>query len=620
MIHQSPQWRTFPRSIQRILQLAWQAAPRISFASIVISTIQAILPVAVAWLLKLLLDEVALQMGTSGAMVVQTLLWIVIAYVAVSSLQSLLSPIDNYFKEELRRSLGLHVRNEIYRQTLSFEGIAYLEDPQYHDLQSVSTEQVQTAPFIIANSLTGIVQSTVAIVSFIGLLLVLSPMLAGVVLLSVVPHLLVQLRFGRNRVSLTWNLSPLQRESQYLSFVLTGLEAAREVRLFGLQTYLLDKWRNLVQRSNSAESELERRELRSKLLLELLALGAKALAFYFIVLGVLNRQLTVGDIALYNGAVIGVQTGVLSFAQSMAQMAEVHLFFTQYETLRTMPQPIEVTETPQTIEPLTEAITFEDVWFRYGDGMPWVLQGVSFELPVHQCVALVGINGAGKTTLIKLITRLYDPTRGRILWDGVDIREFAVDHYRERLSTVFQNFTRYQLSVHENIGLGNVTQMSARADVENAAQRAGIAERVEELDNGYDTRLSRWLSAGEQGTDLSGGEWQRIAIARSFMRDSDLLLLDEPTSALDAETEWRIVRLFEQLKQERTTLLISHRFSTIKLADQVVVLEDGKIVESGTHRELVAVGNVYARMYNAQAELYENSVSETTLSPVWAPA
>jgi ATP-binding cassette, subfamily B, bacterial len=232
------------------------------------------------------------------------------------------------------------------------------------------------------------------------------------------------------------------------------------------------------------------------------------------------------------------------------------------------------------------------------------LQGISFTIPAHQCLALVGVNGAGKSTLVKLITRLYDPTQGQILWDGVDIREFEVAAYRHRLSTVFQDFVRYQLPVWENIGLGDVAHIQQREQIMTAARQADIAGRIDALPNGYETQLSRWLARGEQGTDLSGGEWQKIAIARAFMRQADLILLDEPTAALDSETESRLVQLLTQLKTGRTSLLISHRFSTVKLADRIVVMDAGRVSECGRHAELMAAEKLYYRMYTAQADLF----------------
>ena len=608
-------WHTFWRDAGKMLRLAWQARPRFSLVAILLSLVQALLPVAAAWLLKLLLDAVVVYFETPAEQFFRYVILFAAGYVVVFSLQKLVGPLEQYIKGELQRVIGLLVRGNVYRQTLSFEGIAYLENPQYHDLQTVSSQSVQSAPFMIADALSALVRAVSLLVSFLGLLLWLSPLLTVLVLLSAIPHLLIHLKFGRDRFKLSFDLSPLKRESFYFSFLLTGLDAAKELRLFGLQAYLFDKWQQAAAQSNEAERQLQYKEMGWQLLLELLAFAAMALAFFFILLGIFNRQLSVGDIALYSSALAGVQTGIVTLVRAIGQTSEVHLFFAQYENLQKMPQPIYISSNAQPVPPLRQAIEFKDVWFRYDDDAPWVLQGISFTIPAHQCLALVGVNGAGKSTLVKLISRLYDPTQGQILWDGVDIREFDVAGYRRRLSTVFQDFVRYQLPVWENIGLGDVPRIDRREQIMATARQADIAGRIDALPNGYETQLSRWLARGQTGTDLSGGEWQKIAIARAFIREADLILLDEPTAALDSETESRLVQLLTQLKTGRTSLLISHRFSTVKLADRIVVMDTGRVSECGRHAELMAAEKLYYRMYTAQADLfYRQDTVQVTVS------
>lgn len=594
------------RGTRQMLRIAWAASRRQALLAICFAIVQSLLPVATAWLLKLLLDSVAAYLAAPAAALARSIILFTAAYVAITSLQKLLLPLDQFIQGELRRAIDILVRGDVYQHTAAQEGIAYLEDPHYHDLQIVSSQSVQQAPFVIADGLNAFIQSVSLLLSFFGLLLLLSPLLAVLVLLSTIPHLLIHLQFGRDRFKLAFDISPLQRDGFYFSHLLTGLPAAPEMRLFGLKQYLLDRWRDVAVRSNRAQSDLARKELRWKLGLELLSLLSLGVAYFFIIRGILAQQLTVGDIALYSSAVAGVQSGLVSFVRATAQVAEAHLFFSQYTRLKQLPQPVAIPEQPQPIGTLQQGIHFQDVWFRYSDDAPWVLRGgVTFTLPVNQCVALVGVNGAGKSTLVKLLTRLYDPTRGQILWDGVDIRAFAVADYRQRLAAVFQEFVRYQMPVWENIGLGDVQHMDDRAAIAAAAAKAEIDDHISQLPDGYETRLSRWLSVGEQVTDLSGGQWQRIAIARAFMRQADVLLLDEPTAALDANAEAQVVRLFAQMKQSKTGLLISHRFSTVKLADQIVVLDEGCVMEAGCHDELLARSGVYAGLYTAQTELFQ---------------
>jgi ATP-binding cassette, subfamily B, bacterial len=373
-------WHTFWRDAGKMLRLAWQARPRFSLVAILLSLVQALLPVAAAWLLKLLLDAVVVYFETPAEQFFRYVVLFAAGYVVVFSLQKLVGPLEQYIKGELQRAIGLLVRGNVYRQTLSFAGIAYLENPQYHDLQTVSSQSVQSAPFMIADALNALVRAVSLLVSFLGLLLWLSPLLTLLVLLSAIPHLLIHLKFGRDRFKLSFDLSPLKRESFYFSFLLTGLDAAKELRLFGLQAYLFDKWQRTAAQSNEAERQLQYKEMGWQLLLELLAFAAMALAFFFVLLGIFNRQLSVGDIALYSSALAGVQTGIVTLVRAIGQTSEVHLFFTQYENLQKMPQPVRISNNPRPVSPLCRGIEFKDVWFRYSDDAPWVLQGIGDKL------------------------------------------------------------------------------------------------------------------------------------------------------------------------------------------------------------------------------------------------
>ncbi|HYP20531.1 MAG TPA: ABC transporter ATP-binding protein, partial [Chloroflexia bacterium] len=346
------------------------------------------------------------------------------------------------------------------------------------------------------------------------------------------------------------------------------------------------------------------REVRWQVLLSVLANVISGIAFVAVVLQALEGRLSLGDIALYSGAVVSMQGALGGIISALASANESVLFYSRYADLLALPEPLPLAGSPSPIAALKSGIELRNVSFRYSESHPWVLRNVNLCIPAGQRVALVGLNGAGKTTLVKLLTRLYDPTEGQVLWDDTDIRAFDPGELRRRIGIIFQDFVRYELTVQENIGLGDVTRIGDESSVRRAATQAGVDDVIGNLPRGYKTTLSRWLAEGESGADLSGGEWQKIALARMFMRQADLLILDEPTAALDAQAEYDLYNSFVELVGQRTCLLITHRFSTVRMADVVAVIEDGRITEYGPHSELLALDKTYARLYRMQAERY----------------
>lgn len=331
--------------------------------------------------------------------------------------------------------------------------------------------------------------------------------------------------------------------------------------------------------------------------------------FVGVVIQAFTHRLSLGDVTLYSNAVRGMQSALTSIAYAIASLYEHTLFFTTYKQVQMLPQPIPIQNPTRSISRLVHGLEFRQVSFRYSEEHPWVLKNVNLFVPAGQCLAVVGLNGAGKTTLMKLLTRLYDPTEGDILWDGVDIREFDPEVLRDHIGAIFQDFGRYSLTAQQNIGLGAVKYLEDMSRIRQAAERAGIDARLEALPRKYQTMLSREFGKNGEGVELSGGEWQKVAAARLFMREADLLILDEPTAALDAQAEYEIYDHFSQLVNDRTSLLVSHRFSTVRMADIIAVLENGRFIEYGSHDELIHQAGRYAQLYKLQAEQYLSSNS-----------
>ena len=438
-----------------------------------------------------------------------------------------------------------------------------------------------------------------------GVLITFNPLLAIAVVGAALPHAYAQMRFGRQRFGVAFRNSPKERQADYYGQVLSIVMFAKEVRLFNLGEYFLKGFVQVTRAIHSTQRAQQHRELRWQFPLALLAGAISSGVFVVVILQAFAGHLSSGDIVLYTSAVTSTQGSFMGLAMAASQMNQSAMFYREYMTLLALPEVLALPASPRPIPPLVTGITVSNVSFRYSEKHPWVFRHLNLFLPVGECLALVGLNGAGKTTLVKLLTRFYDPTEGQILWDGIDVREFDPQELRWHIGAILQDFARYELTAQQNIGLGNVGQIEQLPKVEQAARKADIHDRLATFPLGYQSFLGRSLATEGVGIDLSGGEWQKIALSRMFMREAELLILDEPTASLDAQAEYELYAHFGTLIQGRTCLLITHRFSTVRMADSIVVIENGEVTEAGTHNELIAHNGTYATLYTLQAEHYQ---------------
>lgn len=599
-------WRGIKPLAQAIVQivgLVWQAYPLACAGSLLITLLQGLLPLAVAWVTKVLFDWLALRLG-GAAVGSGSVIWLLIAQGGLTVGMAMLPLVNQYWQAELGRRLTVRIQTMVYQKINSFTGLAYFENPQVYDSirlaqQGAEFSSSQTLPFLMQ-----LIQNLVMLLSFIGVLFAFQFTLASLVLLAALPQLVAQLKLGQQRFRLAFDVSRDERRKPYYAFLLASVEAAKEMRLFALGPYFLQKLLDLYQRVHQEQRRQDQREVRWELGLSLLASGVATVAFVLIVQAAFAGRLTLGDITLYVSAVAAVQSALNGLLSAIAGLHESVLFHSYFQALQALPPALPVPAPPRPVPPLITGIELRHVSFRYHPEQPWVLRDINLTIPAGSCLALVGLNGAGKTTLVKLLTRLYDPTEGQILWDGIDIRAFDPVLFRQRLGALFQDFMRYDLTVRENIGLSNLDQIHDLAQIQKAAQQANIHDELLRLPQGYETELSRMFAEEDQGFDLSGGQWQKVATARLFNRPADLLILDEPTAALDAEAEYELYHHFTALLAGRTSLLISHRFSTVRMATAIAVLEEGRISEYGPHDHLLRLNGAYARLYNMQAESY----------------
>ncbi|WP_170211946.1 ABC transporter ATP-binding protein [Saccharothrix australiensis] len=606
-------------ALPRVFSLAWQAGPGLTIGLGVASVATGALPAATAYLVKLTLDTVvaAVQIHSAGRpddvtfdvpffpdphltsmqkivalVAVQFLL-----YLGNTALGALRQGCQQLLQERLSQVIQIKVMEHSARLDLSF-----YEGSESYDLLRQAQEEAPTRPLFMVNGAFSLVQTSVTFASMIVLLAQMNPWLALVAVLAPVPAFISQARYsGRAFVVALWG-SPVKRRMHYLSTLVTTDTYAKEVKVFGLGDYFVERFRLLARTwYERVRAVTVRRNAVGAVWTSLTTLTGSLTYLYVAAQAVVGR-LTLGDLTLYTQAANSVQTSIQGLFSNFSEMYENNLYLDRMYALLNTPVKIKAPERPVPLpEPLRGHVVFDDVSFTYPGADRPALRNVSFEIRPGQTVAVVGRNGAGKSTLLKLLCRLYEPTGGRVLVDGVDIRDVDPDELRSRMSAVFQDFVTYQATAAENIGLGDIAHLEDRPRIEEAARQAGADAVIERMPRGYDSPLGRWF---DQGVNLSGGEWQKVALGRAFLRRASILLLDEPTSALDAEAEHDLFARLRTLASGRTALYISHRFSTVRQADRILLLDDGRLVEEGTHRELMDLDGGYAELFTLQASAY----------------
>lgn len=596
---------SFIMTISRMITFVWHVQPACFVGLLVIMLVQGVIPLGTAWLIKILFDLLGQSLQRQVVPTLwQHLLFLLMAQAGLTIVSQFVNLTYEYLNAHLERNLSLKFQTSIYEKINSFVGLSYFEDPHFHNTIKLATSGALSGPLQSLTILTSLIQGTITVSGFVVILIYFNPLLAGIIGIAVLPELYVRMKFGRQRFHLAFTNSPKERRAMYYGQLLTTTAFAKEIRLFDLGDYFLKSFVRITEEVHHDQIEHHKGELRWRLLLSLITSIVGAGTFVIVIIQAFSGHLSLGDITLYTSAVSTVQGALLGMITSLSRITENALFYRQYTDLLALPEPLLISSSAQVVPPLTTGITLRHISFRYNNQQPWVLRDVNLFLPAGKCLALVGMNGTGKTTLVKLLTRLYEPTEGQILWDGIDIREFEPRAFRQRIGVIFQDFARYDLTIQHNIGVGNVARIEDDECIQQAAIKAGIHDRVTALPQKYHSSLGRWLADDDTGIDLSGGEWQKIALARMFMRKADMLILDEPTASLDAQAEYELYTQFRELMQGRTCLLISHRFGTVCMADSIAVLEQGQITEQGMHEELVSRGRTYAHLYTMQAEHY----------------
>lgn len=585
------------------LRLAWSSAPRTTSAFACTLVVVALVPLVVAWSMKTLVDGLGDGAPTQDLVAVAAVL-------ALAGLAGAWVPRwQAFLQAQLHRSVAKVSLVRLYEAVNRLPGLARFESPGFLDRLRMAQQSTTGAPATVVQLVLGITAGSLTIGGFMVSLGAVSPPMLLVVLLGSVPVLLAELLLARNRATTMWHVTPAQRRELVYGMLLTDMQAAKEIRLYGLGAFLL---RRIVRERDSADGEqrrIDRRELHVQGWLSLLSAAVAGGGLLWAVLEASAGRLGIGDLTLFVAAVAGVQAAVSAMIQQVSALHENVLVYGHFVAVLRTPPDLPVAAPPARLPRLGAEIRLEGVWFRYADDLPWVLRGVDLVLPAGSSLALVGVNGAGKSTLVKLLCRFYDPTRGRITWDGVDLRDVAPEDLRARLATVFQDFVQFDLTARENISVGAIEHAQDDERIVRAARQAGVDATIDRLPRGLDTHLTRLVMGldGDEatGVPLSGGQWQRLALARAFLREeADLLILDEPSAGLDAAAELELHRSVATLRAGRTGLLISHRLSAVRDADEIVVLDEGTIAERGSHDALLAAGGTYAALFELQRSGY----------------
>jgi len=517
-------------------------------------------------------------------------------------LQSANGQARKFAEHVLHAQINLSINTRIIRKALDLD-LSHFENAEYYDKLENARREADFRSLQIVNDGFYIIQNVVTLISFGALLIRFSPWLTLILFVATIPAFIAQSQYAElNFRVLSWR-APEARKLSYLEYLLTDYNAVKEIKLFGLGEPLLGRYADLFWKFVKEDRAIAQKRSWASLGWGLLASLSYYGSYAWIVWRAVGGTITLGDMTLYLGIFRSSQNLFESIFYGLSDLYENGLFMSNlFAFLELVPQMAVAAHPRPVSKEIRQGIEFRNVSFKYGGHDEYALRNVS--LRIHPCekVALVGPNGAGKTTLIKLLTRLYDPTEGQILLDGVDLREYDLRDLRQQIGVIFQDFVHYHLSAAENVGFGQIEALDDRPRIVGAAQKSGADPVIAALPEGYETTLGRWFS---KGRDLSGGEWQKIALGRAFMRDCQMLVLDEPTAALDAENELRVFQQFRELTSDKMAVLISHRFSTVRMADRIFVVEQGHITEEGTHAELLAQGGTYARLFTLQAESYK---------------
>jgi len=582
------------------LRLVWNSSPGWTFTNIVMSVLRSIFPLILIWLLKEVVDVITKATTSAHPISDINVVWPVLAVVIVWFLDEASSDFSNYVRKKQALKLEIYMYGLLHSKSIKLDLINF-ERPEYFDCLSRATREAPWRPNSILNNMVSLLRGLLSLLLIAGLILTLNWTLAVLLLVANIPGIWLRLYYADILYNFQRQQTPEARKSAYFNWLLTGDRPSRELRLFGLGNYFISLFKQSFLKQKEEEIKIIRRRTVIELISNLFKASALLITLLFIARQTINGKLTLGQMTMYLLAFRQGMIYIKDLFGALAGLYEDGLFIGDTFEFLNLKENVTAAEPVIVPSSLKKKIVVENLSFTYPGNNFTTINNVSFEIKKGEIIALVGPNGAGKSTLVRLLCRLYDPDSGKVKYDGNEIRNMDPEEYRKHFSVVFQDFMLYNLPAGENIRMGNIDEKSSASKIKISATTTGIHDLINSLPNGYETVIGNLF---DDSRELSWGEWQKIALARALFRDAPVLILDEPSSALDADTEHDIFSRFREIVKGRTSILISHRFTNVTLADRIIVLDKGSIAETGTHEELMKSGGLYFKMFTKQSSRF----------------